>query len=420
MPVLPISEDTQKKAIEHYNSDKTKTFEKMPLVQRNIHTGWPLLQVSLLSAKQDKDDLTIKYEHVLGGGKCHFFHIGAFNFAYLLTKIPGPMDITANYGKNVDRNLVKADNVEMFLNEFNVHHKRLNINISSKSGAYGKVLEVKIPVGDSSQFRKALDSPLDFALKPRAGIIAIGQWEDAPSLSSTQIRSKIKDEVATFSNGQIFIDLGALLMDHVKDEEITDFFKALFKVDEFLQLQASSPDLQLSIQKTQQQDSSPKLEKPKEKPHTDFTHLYSKIQIMREYGMSLTKIDNNKGQAVINLANQLDEEVAAYSEIIKPTDADLNEFKEQFIGMLHSEDELMKEHRALWKPIIANIFLALTGFGLLAIVVNATAAGIESVLNNKPYLVNNALFFAKTQREQNNEAIEVVIDTVELTQNQAL
>ena len=412
MPILSISEDSQKSAIELYNSSK-KPYEKIPLMQRNIYTGWPLLQVSFFNVTQ-ADGASIKYEHALGGGKCHYFHVGAFNLAHLLTKIPGPIEIKANRNKKAERNDLQLVNVEMFLDNFNVHHKRIGMSISSKSGAYGKVLSIKIPEGDSIKLTEALEHPFTFSLKPKSGYRTIGGWHDIPSQTETDIRNKIRDDVATFLNGQIFLDFSTLLAEKVQDKEVTDYFKAIFKVDEFLQLQAMNPDLQPKPQVLAPQESSPALDERNEKPHVDFTDLYSKIGIMKEYGESLLAVDKTKGQAAIDLADQLKEKAIAYSKAPKPSGTGLQLFKEQFKAELHSKDDLMKEHRELWKPIIANILLALTGIGLFAIVVNAIAVGIESILNNKPYTFNNALFFAKTNRELKNEAVEESVESIEL------
>lgn len=406
MPIIPISEDKQKKTLEEYNSTQKKSYEKIPLVQRNIHTGWPLLQVSMLSVVQDVD-LSIKYEQALGGGKCHYFYIGAFNFAHLLTKIPGLMNITIGQGKQVEREQVKADNVGIFLESFRVHHKNIDMKISSHSGPYGKILEAHIPVGNdidettklSFIFKEALEHPLRFALKPKSGFHTVGTWKDAPNKTETQIRANINEEVATFSNGQIFIDFGAFLATKVKNEQITEYFKSIFKVEKYLELKAINSDLQ-----------------PKAPP-MNLSDLYSKIINMKEYGVSLLAVDNLKGHAAVHLADQLEKTAKSYSESLQHSDKNLEQFKTEFKKLLHSQDDLMKTHRELWKPISANILLALTGLGLLAIVVKTCVAWADNASNNKPFSFNNALFFAKTNRELKNEAIE---ESIELIQNQPM
>ncbi|HHT0592131.1 TPA: hypothetical protein ACTXXA_001801 [Legionella anisa] len=233
MPIQPFSEEEQALILNNLNITKSNS-NKIPASLRNYNSGWPLLQVSLFTITSDTTDL-IKYEHVLGGGNCHFFHIGAFNFASLLTKIPGNMDIITPYPITPKRELVKADNVLLFLKSFSVHHKKLGIKISSKSNAYGGNLLVELPIDNSAKFRDALADSFSFALKERCSIKAIGGYND-PGYTQQQIVEAINPEVAVFINGQIFIDLGMLLEQHVKDKEIIELFKLLFKVEAFLEL----------------------------------------------------------------------------------------------------------------------------------------------------------------------------------------
>ncbi|AWN75092.1 hypothetical protein LEAN103870_17165 [Legionella anisa] len=233
MPIQPFSEEEQALILDNFNKTKNDN-NKIPSSLRNYNSGWPLLQVSLFTIASDTTE-PIKYEHVLGGGNCHFFHIGAFNFASLLTKIPGNMDIMTSYPITPKRELVKADNVLLFLKSFSVHHKKLGIKISSKANAYGRNLLVELPVDNSAKFRDALADSFSFALKEHFSIKAIGGYNDS-GYTEKQIMEAINPEVAVFINGQIFIDLGMLLEQHVKDKEIIELFKLLFKVEAFLEL----------------------------------------------------------------------------------------------------------------------------------------------------------------------------------------
>lgn len=99
MPVNFLSESSQERVLNEANESK-KRYEKIPLVPRNANSGWPLLQVSLFSPNSENSN---QYEHALGGGKCHYFHIGAFNIACLLAKLPGKMNIIGNYNEKRER-----------------------------------------------------------------------------------------------------------------------------------------------------------------------------------------------------------------------------------------------------------------------------------------------------------------------------
>ncbi|PWY55172.1 hypothetical protein DGG96_13405 [Legionella qingyii] len=238
MPIHFFSEEEQAPILHHYNETQTKK-NKIPHLLRNYNSGWPLLQVSLFSLNDTVDP--IKYEHVLGGGTCHFFYIGAFNFASLLTKIPGNMEIIIPHPIPPQREQIKADNVLLFLKAFSIHHKKLGIKIISTSGGYGKNLTIELPVGNAEQLRNALSASFSFALKEHASIKAIGLWEDS-DYTQKQIEDAINPEVAVFINGQIFIDLGMLLKQTVKDKEINLLFKYLFKVNAFLELTKNFSD----------------------------------------------------------------------------------------------------------------------------------------------------------------------------------
>lgn len=239
MPIDSFSEEEQTPLLKIYNETQTEK-NKIPGLLRNYHSGWPLLQVSLLSITKDTTD-PINYIPVLGGGNCHFFYIGAFNFASLLTKIPGRMEISIPFPPNPKREFVKADNIHSFLRSYSIYHKKWGIKISSNSGFYGKNLNVVLPEGNANQFRDALTHSFSFALKKGASLKAIDGWTDS-EYTQKEIEEAINPGVAVFHNGQIFIDLGMLLEQKVKDAEVIALFKNLFKIEPFLELRHQYPE----------------------------------------------------------------------------------------------------------------------------------------------------------------------------------
>lgn len=62
------------------------------------------------------------------------------------------------------------------------------------------------------------------------------------------------------------------------------------------------------------------------------------------------------------------------------------------VRICHSKDDVMTTHRAYWKVIIANILIALTCIGLIAL-------GVQ-------YATNGHCFYAKTKREKLVDSIE--------------
>ena len=62
MPVILFSEEEQVELLEKYNRDKKK-HEVIPLMPRNLNTGWPLIQASLFSVDPDDSE---QYIPILG------------------------------------------------------------------------------------------------------------------------------------------------------------------------------------------------------------------------------------------------------------------------------------------------------------------------------------------------------------------
>lgn len=281
MPIHSFSEEEQDPILSRHNETRTE-HNKIPQLLRNYKSGWPLLQVSLFSLNDTLDP--IKYEHVLGGGICHFFYIGAFNFASLLTKIPGSMDIITPYPITPKREQVKADNVLLFLKAFSIHHKKLGIKITSTSGGYGKNLAISLPEGNADKLRDALADSFSFALKERTSIKAIGGWNDS-GYTQKQIEEAINTDVAVFINGQIFIDLGMFLKKAVKDKEVSALFKVLFKVDAFLELKKKHPEFKPNSTKS----SKPTQKNPTQSPEPS-VKISKTISFFREEKKEVTML----------------------------------------------------------------------------------------------------------------------------------
>lgn len=418
MSITVFFEEEQNSYLNEYNKDK-KRFERIPLITRNYETGWPLLQVSLFTPTVSEIPM---YEHALGGGKCHYFYIGAFNFACLLAKIPGKMEILGSYGHKAEPEHLKVDNVGMFLDGFVFHHKAIGIKISSESGAYGKTLTVECPEGDSSKLREALDDSFSFALKKGAQMSAVGGWRDSPALSASAIKDSLDDDVAVFSNGQIFVDLGQLIDRVVKDPEIKEYLATVFRVNEFLDLKNKNSEFKPSAPLVERDVTVPEnIQKESEDVHKIevnpmLVSLYFKIKIMRDYGDTLSKKDKKKGESVIKLADKLKEKVDCFNETVSQRKPDNNEvtlFQSEFKRLLHSQDEQMKEHREIWKPIVANILISLTIFGLLAIGVRAGINVINALRKNEEVELSDVLFFAKTKSVRKADAIEKEVDSID-------
>ena len=61
---------------------------------------------------------------------------------------------------------------------------------------------------------------------------------------------------------------------------------------------------------------------------------------------------------------------------------------------------IIQTHRMIYKPIIGNILLALTGIGLLAILYKAGAHYLDSVRKQESISFNQSLFFTETKSQK--------------------
>lgn len=211
--------------------------EKIPVMDRNAESGWPLFQVSLFTPLEE--DPT-KYEPALHGGNCSFFYFGAFGFAGLLTRIPGMIDVVGNFGSEHSIDKVRLDQVGLFTEEFNIHHRHLGFRVHSSMGGYGKSLSVDYPIKKSDRFASALSRAFSLALNDGDELLDIGIGEYLSSYTAEQIEAAVDPAVAIFSEGQIFADLGKFLEEYVNEPHLTDYFKQIFKIEEFMALKMSA------------------------------------------------------------------------------------------------------------------------------------------------------------------------------------
>ncbi|OGT61010.1 MAG: hypothetical protein A3E85_03550 [Gammaproteobacteria bacterium RIFCSPHIGHO2_12_FULL_45_12] len=127
------------------------------------------------------------------------------------------------------------------------------------------------------------------------------------------------------------------------------------------------------------------------------TALYEKIEAMNTYGKSLKETDDKKGTIAVELSAGLKK--IADDFFMKPQkQAAFQGFKDEFSRLLHSQDDQMNEHRKIWKPILANISIALTGVGALMLGCKL----IYSKLTTGKF----SFFFDTTKRQQQVDEIE--------------
>ena len=426
MPVRFIEEEKQAEQISSYNEGKPG-YQKIPLVARNLNSGWPLLQVSLLTAVAASSET--KYEPVLGGGKCHYFNTVQFMLASLIAKVPGKVVMTASgmytAAAPVSRDKINANNIELFLSEFNFSHA-CGISLSSEHGAYGVKSKACLNGSENSELLHIINDANYFAfMSGKRPIADFGTYgTDGAKYTTDEINDVLNHDVAIFKDGQIFVDLGRLLDNEKNGEELKDFFNNLFKVDEFKGFsfkvaqkeQNTSLALGSHVEKITTQTNLAKIlsnfnQLAATGNNSNLTKFFISIAALNNYGDEIGAA-TPKGFAIKTLATELTSKVINFyleAQNSKPTKKEIIKFNNEFIRLLHSQDSIMKRHRNIYKPIILNILLAAVGVGLILIPLKALANLIYSKIKHEEVTLNGSLFFAKTKTSEKIDAVEACL-----------
>ena len=112
------------------------------------------------------------------------------------------------------------------------------------------------------------------------------------------------------------------------------------------------------------------------------------IREFYKYGKQLVTSPGSKddGKKIIDLAHQL-KQLGLTFLLSQQTLGiqEQQELKKNFMQLLERNYQSMGNHRAFWKPLLANIVIAATGIGLIAL-------GIH-------YSLNRSFFFSTTHRQ---------------------
>jgi hypothetical protein len=236
LPIMPLSTDGQAETLNAHNAVIKAARKKIPLCIRNINTGWPLLQASMLYSTGKPNE----YMPVLGGGKCHDAFIQALSLISLLAITPG--NKSARISGHVDIDKIEDYNTQEFLLEninrlkdgVTFHHKTFQIEIAMVHGAYGVTLEVTFQGDKLPRIRDAL---------MRGAGYYFGQYniKEEELLTKDNIEQSIDKETTLFYQGQAFVDLLLLLNKHVphptdRESEFIELLQHVFKVEEYKEM----------------------------------------------------------------------------------------------------------------------------------------------------------------------------------------
>ncbi|ASQ45674.1 hypothetical protein [Legionella clemsonensis] len=110
-------------------------------------------------------------------------------------------------------------------------------------------------------------------------------------------------------------------------------------------------------------------------------------------------LDSKEGEKAISLAKKFESLTIQFAKAHNETNnADIQHIKDDFRDALNQGYQDMKTHRARWKPILANIAIAATGIGLLALIAK--------------YLSTGSTFFSATNRQKMVNSIDQTFDSL--------
>jgi len=124
-----------------------------------------------------------------------------------------------------------------------------------------------------------------------------------------------------------------------------------------------------------------------------FHTLNLRIDKMFAHGVFLLgddMVDTSKAEAAMQLALELKQKLKIFFETPLEQRPSQQEFNAEFMDLLKSKDDLMGEHRAKWKIIVANVAV---GFAATLTAVGLLALGVY-------YAYSRELLFSKTKRER--------------------
>lgn len=130
--------------------------------------------------------------------------------------------------------------------------------------------------------------------------------------------------------------------------------------------------------------------------------LFDSIKDMKKYGLHLYKQGASKGLVAIRLANMLEKKAKTFFGQ-KSEKSNIFNFKEEFMKLLNSKNDEMREYRISWDTIAKNIAIALTIIGALLLVGKLIYSKVTE---------GRSLFFFQKKQTSCEEKIEAVKDCI--------
>lgn len=115
--------------------------------------------------------------------------------------------------------------------------------------------------------------------------------------------------------------------------------------------------------------------------HNAKNELQQFVDTIKKMALFAGELPVAESVVVKNLSESLQFDLHQFLKKTKnsiPNSQTVDEFFEVFMFKLHSEDEIMSKHRAAWKPIVLNISIAATVFGLLLIALKLVISKVQT------------------------------------------
>lgn len=148
------------------------------------------------------------------------------------------------------------------------------------------------------------------------------------------------------------------------NEKLNDMLESARRLDE--KMVKASDDLEAKRKAVAAEETT-------DLPDISDQPLYAAIMEIKKHGEKLKDLKSPKdiacGEIAIHLSADL--EIMAKKFFAKPADKNATEeFKSRFLTLLHSQDKVMNtHHRGRWKIILANVAIACSGIGAVALAV---------------------------------------------------
>lgn len=220
---------------------------QIPNVLRNRHTGWPMLQVSLFELRGYAPvTREAMYGPTIQGDKYKFLHMAAHSLAELLSSRG---DLTHSIPANLQHCVTRPTNSfdSFFMRRFKTNYAHDTITINEEPAGYGtRKLTVSIQgVCDDAirEFETQLADLPEQVLQGAHGICSFSESQTPIVFSEGNIIEALDDSLATFYQGQIYVDLGVFLDTYVQTKEIRDAFELAFQVEAYNRLPEPGTEL---------------------------------------------------------------------------------------------------------------------------------------------------------------------------------